>query len=310
MRLTTVVSLLGVISLTTAFKDTSPYLFFSTSELPSPLPVYSNKRLHPATSVLQDTKEFLATCPSDTYIIISQPNANVDDFSTSRTVPFLRRAMTNDDVETAFSVAEVSGQLQAEDLRDYIKTTCKAMTVDIGPESTTLDPRDLQIIMEHSGKGTDMDQADSLGPKILFSGFEPLPSSEPERSMRLADNDAYLQSTFDNLPAKYSVMYVTSPVSEAIFHPSYDADFSSPLHTEMKRQFHGVRNAKRNSTIPEGAPLFQKYQFFTPGLFMGLIVSFVLLSILAVAISAVSSLKVSYGAFDKEMGPTAQSKQQ
>lgn len=43
---------------------------------------------------------------------------------------------------------------------------------------------------------------------------------------------------------------------------------------------------------------------------MGLSVSLLLLAILSVGISAVSSLEVSYGAFDKEMGPAAQKKQQ
>lgn len=43
---------------------------------------------------------------------------------------------------------------------------------------------------------------------------------------------------------------------------------------------------------------------------MGLVVSFVLFSILYVGISGLSSLQVSYAAFDKEMGPAAQKKQQ
>lgn len=43
---------------------------------------------------------------------------------------------------------------------------------------------------------------------------------------------------------------------------------------------------------------------------MGLLVSFLLLSILYVAISGVASLQVSYAAFDKENGPTAQKKAQ
>ena len=42
---------------------------------------------------------------------------------------------------------------------------------------------------------------------------------------------------------------------------------------------------------------------------MGLLVSFILISILYVAISAVASLQVSYAAFDREMGPGAQKKQ-
>ena len=46
------------------------------------------------------------------------------------------------------------------------------------------------------------------------------------------------------------------------------------------------------------------------GIFMGLVVASVLFSILYVAISGVSSVQVSYAAFDKEMGPAAQKKQQ
>ena len=44
------------------------------------------------------------------------------------------------------------------------------------------------------------------------------------------------------------------------------------------------------------------------GLFMGLFAGSILLSILYVAISAVSSLEVSYASFDKENGPAAQKK--
>lgn len=42
---------------------------------------------------------------------------------------------------------------------------------------------------------------------------------------------------------------------------------------------------------------------------MGLIATVIMLSILYVGLQALSSLEVSYGAFDKEMGPAAQKKQ-
>jgi len=42
---------------------------------------------------------------------------------------------------------------------------------------------------------------------------------------------------------------------------------------------------------------------------MSFIVLGVLLSILGVGLKALASLEVSYGAFDKEMGPAAQKKQ-
>jgi hypothetical protein len=43
---------------------------------------------------------------------------------------------------------------------------------------------------------------------------------------------------------------------------------------------------------------------------MALVSLVVLFSILGYGISALASLEVSYGAFDKEMGPSAQKKQQ
>ena len=46
------------------------------------------------------------------------------------------------------------------------------------------------------------------------------------------------------------------------------------------------------------------------GIFMGLITAIVLFSILGVGLKALSSLEVSYGAFEKDMGPAAQKKQQ
>jgi len=62
--------------------------------------------------------------------------------------------------------------------------------------------------------------------------------------------------------------------------------------------------------VSANASLFERYQFFTPGIFMGFVAGFIMLSILYVGLSALSSLEVSYGAFDKEMGPAAQKKQQ
>ena len=43
---------------------------------------------------------------------------------------------------------------------------------------------------------------------------------------------------------------------------------------------------------------------------MGLLVGIILLSILGVCLNAIANLQVSYGAFEKEMGPQGQKKQQ
>ena len=77
---------------------------------------------------------------------------------------------------------------------------------------------------------------------------------------------------------------------------------ANALRVQQRRDSSFEEN-KKNSTIVDHRPLFEKYQFFTPGLFMGLLVTLLLLSILFVALRAISSLEVSYAAFEKEMGP-------
>jgi len=81
---------------------------------------------------------------------------------------------------------------------------------------------------------------------------------------------------------------------------------------DLKRDL-SVHARASNSTADEAlvqGPLFEKYQFLTPALFMGLMVGLLLFLILYVAISGVAGLQVSYAAFDKEMGPAAQKKAQ
>ncbi|KAJ4306607.1 hypothetical protein N0V88_001412 [Collariella sp. IMI 366227] len=104
----------------------------------------------------------------------------------------------------------------------------------------------------------------------------------------------------------YTVMVYSDPNE----FKAYEPEFAAPVHMDMKRwaeQVEVMEKKKGNAT--SGLPLFKKYQFFTPGIFMSLIVLLVILSILGVGLKALASLEVSYGAFDKEMGPAAQKKQ-
>lgn len=90
----------------------------------------------------------------------------------------------------------------------------------------------------------------------------------------------------------------------------YEAEFADPIHVELKRQAEPVFLERRQDDRSNSAPLFEKYQFFTPGIFMGFFALFIMLSIVYVGLTALSSLQVSYGAFEKEMGPAAHKKQQ
>jgi hypothetical protein len=68
---------------------------------------------------------------------------------------------------------------------------------------------------------------------------------------------------------EYTVIYTTTPVSGEIAHKpkSYEPVFMEPLHMELKRQSH-LTIAASNSTVLGNAPLFERYQFFTPGKYL------------------------------------------
>ena len=84
--------------------------------------------------------------------------------------------------------------------------------------------------------------------------------------------DAFLASVIDLLPSsKYTVMYITTSLSEDA-HTTADPaeDIRSASHFDWTSQHMELKrdelpdNLVRNGTL-DNAPLFEKYQFLTPG---------------------------------------------
>ena len=145
-------ALAAYVAVAAAFKDTSPYLLLSTSKC-APFPFYagiaanchlrfpstsqgpSSRQIQASSDVLEATKNFLNACPSDTYIIVSQPTVHADDLSNSRAVPHLRKAMSNKNMKTKFGISEVVGQVDPEDLKDYLVSNCQAAFIALDGSS-------------------------------------------------------------------------------------------------------------------------------------------------------------------------------
>lgn len=90
-------------------------------------------------------------------------------------------------------------------------------------------------------------------------------------------SDATLKAYLDLLPSRdFTVLFTTTPPgvrcesseneSEEKLSFEMDREFQEPLHTNLKRDvaIHQPRKVG-NQTIVEG-PLFEKYQFFSPGM--------------------------------------------
>jgi len=289
MQLSFAAALLAAGSAAHAFSDTSPFILFSTSSITTPA-LKDTHQLQTSNNVVSTAKGILSACTTEHVILVSQPGLHATDIRATPTgchLPHLCRAISSDKTKGRFSVAEVVGQLLTQPLEDHVKAACK-----------------------HKGKTAKVER--------LVLNRLPAIKDADKRTAALAENDHELGKVLDSLRGEYTVVVMSDPNE----FQAYESDFFEPVHMDLRRGDGGgddndnevvdtrvfVSSQRASNVTVDTRPLFEKYQFFTPAIFSGLIVVIIMFSILGVGIRALSSLEVSYGAFDKDSGPAAQKK--
>ncbi|KAK2800041.1 hypothetical protein FQN50_008280 [Emmonsiellopsis sp. PD_5] len=275
-----------------AFKDTSPFFFFSTHSTNTPF-----RQIRSAVSLLDDVWNQLVTCPTDAYILVSQPGVHAHDFNTAKSTQWLRRQVLrqDDNIKSSFAVSEMVGAFDIPRLTTMLEEKCGAEVVSTdGAQSVS----------------------HAKSPQIVKVDFPSLPT-DSSRSQQLSKNVDFLSSIITQLPSpKYTVIYTTTPrdfpAGVAGDSTAYEMEsedvYQSPLNMNMKRD--NFLHPRQDGEKPDNRPLFEKYQFLSPGIFMGLVAGLLFTLILYVGFSGLASLKVSYAAFEKDNSPAAMRKQQ
>lgn len=108
--------------------DKTLFLSFATA--------LSADQIQTSSSVLGFTRDALSKCPTDRYLIVSQPGLNTEDIRRSNgcALPHLCQAVDDKRIKGKAIVSEVVGDLADADLSDYIESVCakenKAVSVD------------------------------------------------------------------------------------------------------------------------------------------------------------------------------------
>ncbi|KAH0142532.1 BIG1-domain-containing protein, partial [Aureobasidium melanogenum] len=278
-----------------AFKDASPFILYSTGQLDAK---DANVNVISAQSLQESVEHQLKGCPSNTYVVVSQPGISTNDLTVSKSTPHLRRRLSgkDDNVKSIFAAKNVVGDVDGMALVASITRECHTKS------TLLLDGENGEI----PTKAYD----------AIHVRFPSLPTVNDDRESALLQADSYLNSLLATLDS-YTVLYATLPNLFPPFKPQHpeqyemDEPYPSNMHTDLKRDLNAHIVRASNASNPQAdLPLFEKYQFLSPGIFMGGVVSILLFSILYVGISAIANLEVSYMAFSKDMGPAAQKKQQ
>ena len=322
MRLLSTGALALAIDAAYGFQDTSPFFMFSTSESANLHTIghstASESRLRSASSLTSDVSSILSQCPTDIYIVVSQPGVKPSSYASGKTTPALSTRIRNSQkhgIRSSSTIDEVVGNLNVESWHNILEKECGAQIVEVDADA-----------------GIPTQQKTM---PVVYNVWLPAPASTED----LTDNDAFFASVMDVVPSQtYTVLYVTSPGSMSRRVQVADSgvyemqsEIQEAMHIDLRRDLSGGLNKRANNETLVDGPLFDKYQFFTPGkrfvpygmranagvtantmpgLFMGFVVGFLLLSIAYVGVSALASLQVSYAAFDKETGQLASKKAQ
>ncbi|KAM0558426.1 hypothetical protein ACHAPJ_004616 [Fusarium lateritium] len=241
----------------------------------------SNNHVQTRTQALEQVKDLLTSCPTDNYVLIAQEGANAADIRQPSAIPNLHQAIARKDIQGKFIIPEVVGEsIDADAIQDYIQTACYEQAKKVEPHFTLI-----------KSSKDDKDNKEAIKQWTLS-----------EKWMK----DSYTVLFVGTPSTQAKAASASKKVSEKTV---YESEFVEPVHMDLKRDVLDGTSKAGNNTKYDNRPLFQKYQFFTPGIFMGIVTAIVLFSILGVGLRALASLEVSYGSFEKEMGPSAQKKQ-
>ncbi|KAG5438429.1 hypothetical protein PCANB_002918 [Pneumocystis canis] len=206
-------------------------------------------------------------CKSKYYIIAFQPSLHAEYLKYS-TMPLMKESL--DKASETLVVPYGYGGIELENIIKYISDKCHSDHIFIDAES---------------GSYPLLDGEDQ---KILNIRFPPLKGSLKERQNILKHHDKFLHYIITSLPhgSKYTMIYLSTP--EQIISQ----------HQDIPTNILPVIPIKYDLKQPKG--LFSKYAFLSEGIHMmySWMVLIVLFPILIIALSAISSIKISYGAFE------------
>lgn len=79
----------------------------------------------------------LETCPSDIYVVVSQPGVSAADFSGKHTTPHLKRWMAGEEgnVRSSLTVSDVIGEIDALALATTLEQKCNARNLAVEASS-------------------------------------------------------------------------------------------------------------------------------------------------------------------------------
>jgi hypothetical protein len=229
-----------------------------------------------------EVRESLNECPADVYIFVHQPGLDALDLREEST-PFLSRLLLDaHDVQVHPNVLwdDTAGDTNYE-LREWVVNHCDAQKLVVDTRTGAVQPF--------------IDTAS----RAIFVDFMPLRQDVGDANEQLLANDNLLKAVVNSLPTPNFVIVYTSSPKSTVVSSFYDPEpaASSGAQIDSVGDSGDASFIYESDTNTSRGSLFDRYQFFSSGIFMALLASIFMLWVLFSALGWLASLQVSYLAF-------------
>jgi hypothetical protein len=110
-----------------------------TLELTSPRLLIPHTQLQHASSLTSDVSHVLSQCPSDIYVLVTQPGVNALDYAAPGNMPVLAQYMTAGEktlIRSSARIADVAGEVDTQQWQQVLEKDCGVTTIEIHADST------------------------------------------------------------------------------------------------------------------------------------------------------------------------------
>ncbi|ODQ64198.1 hypothetical protein NADFUDRAFT_83763 [Nadsonia fulvescens var. elongata DSM 6958] len=308
------VLLASATSFVAAFRDTSPYILASLSDKAGYLPYNtrgsSTTDISPFFHLLHSTLESITACGADAFILVNQRGIHASDLVSQEDTPHLHRFIEQSKskyVDPYFydPMCLPGGEEKAacfnEDVLSSLLSSeydCKAHYAEVDARTGAFEPI-----------GDDFGMAENHRAYVFHLSFDVLPEDGSRRS-QLRKNDEIFYHLLSSLPTQNILLiytsstlnqeYGTRDIQDKEFGDENLQIFESMLKHDQVMSGNIKRDNNSTKVIFPTNSLFDRYQFFTPGIFMCTVVSLFLFGVLAQALVWLGSMGISYQAFEKD----------
>lgn len=198
----------------------------------------------------------------------------------------------------------------AADLDLPLGDSCRSDQVSYQQTISTLDKPLTIIDVEDNKVHTVREFTDAIKDPLVMVVVQGKPSFH-KTSSHLEDIKSYVEDkVYDNLNIEFGVHHKRSETEDFDkIAAEVEADFAK-AESLVSKYPHGQVTALSEANAETSTPshhkrnnlsLFTEYRFFTPGIWLGLIVSAMLIAVLVTALQWIGSLDISYKSFDKQV---------